>query len=310
LIRLLDSNYFEHLFNDVGIKKISDDVRLLIDESSLSYRFVTSEEELQIDRIVRHETEIGRDKSVGPHRKELWDRHWSDVYKRFTQTGFELSALNPDFISKTPFLRLDGRYIVPLSKGFELSYYQIIRAIIGASWIKTSQSVFEFGCGSGFNLAYFAKTFPGKCFTGTDWVEGPILILNEMRSKLGLDVHGCLFDLLEPNFDLRLPDNTVVLTLCALEQLGGGFKAFLDYLLNVKPGLVINLEPINDHYNVSIPFDGVAFEYHRARNYLTGYLSELQALHTQQRINLNFSKRLGFGSLLHECYHLTVWEPL
>jgi hypothetical protein len=100
-----------------------------------------------------------------------------------------------------------------------------------------------------------------------------------------------------------------VITLHAMEQLGGGFAPMLDYLLSVRPGICLHLEPIAELYDPALLFDWLALRYHEKRNYLSGFLTALRAREAEGALTIHEVRRLRFGSVFHEGYSLVVWTP-
>jgi hypothetical protein len=259
---------------------------------------------------VAEEIEAAKKKSVGPHRNNIWDMAWQEVLDLFVASNYDLDALNPKFIGGSEYLRLGNEYVKPLTKAFELKYYEIVRAIIAENFLPAFNNIYELGSGSGFNIAYFAQKFQTKTCFGSDWVQPAVQILSLLREKKQLNVTGRLFNLFEPDYEANFPQSTAVVTFCAFEQLGNKFENILNFLLEKKPALVVQMEPIIEHYDPNEGIDNNAIDYHRSRGYLEGYLTNLYALQRDNKIKIQYVKRLKFGSLFHECFSITVWHPI
>ena len=83
---------------------------------------------------------------------------------------------------------------------------------------------------------------------------------------------------LEGKENLQMCQDTAVITIHSIEQLGNSFSPILDYLLYKKPGIVFHLEPIFEFYDSGNDLDDLAIKYHKKKNYLNGYLPALEEL--------------------------------
>ncbi|CAK0749090.1 Class I SAM-dependent methyltransferase [Gammaproteobacteria bacterium] len=247
---------------------------------------------------------------VGEHRHPIWEMAWGEIAERYAASKNDLAALEPSFISKSTHIRLQGDYALPLTTGFEFNYFRVLRRWLFVKYLAKFQRVWEFGCGSGFNLAALAQLAPEKELVGLDWAYSAVDLINHVAKFHGFRLQGRHFDLFHPDPVLHLEKNTAVMTFCALEQIGEGFQQFLDWLIERRPGLVIHMEPIADFYNSESLYDNIAFRYHQGRKYLQGYLPSLRKLMDARQIELIKSHRLGMGSLYHEGYSLLIWRPM
>ena len=96
----------------------------------------------------------------------------------------------------------------------------------------------------------------------------------------------------------------------ALEQVGPRHEPFVDFLLERKPSICVNMEPLVDLYDGKQLIDYLAIRYHRKRGYLEGFLPRLEELRSQGRIEILETRRFFFGSLFHEGYSYVAWRPL
>lgn len=247
---------------------------------------------------------------VGEHRAEVWRDAWAGQLERFEKSGYDVEALNPSFVAATPVLRWQGQYITPASARLELDFLEVFRDWLFRSELADVDHLYEFGSGSAFNVAAYAKLFPEKDITALDWAEAAVRIAELLRERLGMRVSGRRFDFFNPERELVLAKNSGVLTMCALEQIGDRFGAFIDFLLAGQPRRVVHMEPTPELYDESSPHDALTLRYHRQRKYLTGLLPALQELEKQGKLRIVRSRRLGFGSRFHECFTLIVWEPI
>ena len=74
-----------------------------------------------------------------------------------------------------------------------------------------------------------------------------------------------------------------------------------------KP-LCVHLEPIYEYYNNENLFDTLAKNYHKKRNYLGKYLTDIKLLEKEGKAEILEEIRIGFGDRYHEAYSLLVWK--
>jgi SAM-dependent methyltransferase len=173
-----------------------------------------------------------------------------------------------------------------------------------------AEEVYEFGCGSGYNLVALAQRYPQIQLTGLDWVESAVELVNRVGRAHDLRLQGRRFDFFNPDSSISFGPRSVAVTMAALEQVGSGYGKFLEFLLQKRPSLVVNLEPLYELYDPTNLVDYLAMRYHKTRGYLDGYLSCLRKLEAEKRIEIIHTHRPCFGSLFHEGYSLVVWRPL
>ena len=98
--------------------------------------------------------------------------------------------------------------------------------------------------------------------------------------------------------------------MCALEQVGPRHDRFVEFLLQKKPGICVNMEPLLELYDETNLVDYLAARYHRKRGYLEGFLTALRTLADKGHIEILDVRRFFFGSLYHEGYSYVAWRPL
>lgn len=247
---------------------------------------------------------------VGAHRHDIWEMAWSDVANRYEQSRGDLAALEPSFIGATREIRLRGDFALPVDPKFEFHFFRVFRHWLFRKYLGEAGAVYEFGCGSGFNLAALAQLCPEKRLTGLDWARPAVELMNSFARQEGFNLTGRFFDFFSPDPEMVLEPGSVVLTFCALEQTGERFKGFIDWLLARKPALVISMEPVFEFYDITRLYDVLAMRYHLHRGYLSGYLTHLQTLAAAGRVEILKARRMGFGSLFHEGTSLLIWRPV
>lgn len=246
---------------------------------------------------------------VGPHRLDIWERCWIDATATYEADDSKVTALDPSFMGATPVLRLGGDYAKPHSPDFEIHWFRVLRHWIISRYLSGFERVFEFGCGSGFNLVSLARMYPEMELTGLDWSSVSVNLVDKIAKDHGYKLCGRHFDFFDPDPDLKLGDCSAVLTFAALEQTGENFKTFGEWLLARKPELVISMEPVFEFYDEENEFDRLALRYHTARKYLKGYYPWLREQEKQGRVEILKAHRCGFGSLYNEGYSLLIWKP-
>ncbi|MDD5016143.1 MAG: class I SAM-dependent methyltransferase [Atribacterota bacterium] len=246
----------------------------------------------------------------GCHRQNDWSRGWGEILQEFKESGGDLKLLIPKDIHGDRPLRYDGNYIISDSDHFEWDFSSVFRTWLFKKYFINYRNVYEFGCGSGHNLMLLAGIFPDKKFFGLDWAIESKKILEIVSKKYGWEMAGFQFDFFSPDYGIDILPSSVVYTSAALEQLGGDYKKFIDYLLVKKPELCVNVECLNEYYDQENLFDYVALKYHKTRNYLDGFLTYLRGLEKSGKIKIIATKRLGFGSLYHEVFSYIIWKIL
>lgn len=246
---------------------------------------------------------------VGQHRSEVWESCWSDSLQRFRDAGLRPEALVPHFITPGLPVRLDRDYAIPASPRYELTVLEVCRAFLFDRYFRNLGSVYEFGCGSGFNLVALASQLPGKKMYGLDWSRSANETVELIRKSLNVDVTGRHFDFFAPDRTLALGPDCGVLTMCALEQVGTRHEEFVRYLLEGKPEVCVHMEPLLELYDENHLVDYLAARYHRKRGYLEGFLTGLRSLESQGAIEILDARRFYFGSFYHEGYSYVAWRP-
>lgn len=246
----------------------------------------------------------------GPHRLDDWRRGWREILREFCALGGDLRALVPKDLHSGRPMRYKGDYIIPGSNSFEHDFAMVFRHWLYKKYFRHYRSIYEFGCGTGQNLAIMAELFPDKRLFGLDWAPESQELLSTLSRMRGWQIQGISFDAFRPDYTLEILPESLVYTSCALEQLGSMYEKFLEYLLAKKPSLCVNVECLAEYYDENRLFDYVALKYHRKRNYLDGFLTRLRELEREQAIEIVATKRTGFGSLYHEGYMYVIWKIL
>ena len=289
--------------------KLSDYCKNMINNLDLSYQELTQSERDQI--ILNIINVLFEDDlvKVGKHRFETWEKGWFENLELLKQ-GLDPSTLIPKYFGKYNIARWKGDFVRGNSK--HLDYYQIITLVdaylheyVGAKY----DNLFEFGCGPAYHLLRFSNFNPNISLIGLDWTKSSQNIIQEVN-KLGINnkITGFNFDFYNPDYKINIPDNSAVFTVNALEQVGENYKEFIDFLLDKKPDLCINFEPIPELLDKESLIDQLCILYSKKRNYLKGYLSYLEQLEQENKIEIILKKRLHCGSLFLEGYPVIIWK--
>lgn len=247
---------------------------------------------------------------VGEHRAAIWRDAWQDHLDDFVLSGHALEALNPRFVGGTALLRWQGAYVEGVTERFELAFLEIFRDWLFRTYLPDASHLYEFGSGSAFNVAAYAKLYPQTAITALDWAPAAVTLANLLGEHHGMKISGQRFDFFAPDSAFEFAPNSCVLTMCALEQVGERFLPFMDFLREKRPRRVVHMEPMLELYDPQFPHDALAIRYHQQRKYLTGLLPHLRALENAGAIRLLKVQRLKFGSRFHECFSLIAWEPV
>jgi len=309
------------LFNSSNIKNFTSDFGADEAEVSrfcgellknLNFRYTVcsqkKREEIFLDAIKRCDN--AQLSVSGVHRKTDWRRGWGEILQEFHNSGGDLKALAPKYWRPDQPLRYHGDYIVANSSTFERDFVDVFRYWLFQKHFGDYKNIYEFGCGTGYDLVLMAQLFPGKKLFGMDWVPESQELLAAIAAKYGWPITGSNFDFFHPNNKLKILPDSLVYTSSALEQLGSDYDGFLNYLMANKPALCVNVECMAEYYDENILYDYVALRYHKARNYLNGFLTRLRGMEKENKIRILAARRTGFGSLYHEGLMYVIWKIL
>lgn len=298
---------FDFEFSQIEIDKITE----MVSERNFSFRILQNSERDRIIYDILKRIEVPFAPS-GEHRKSEWDDGWSENLNDFIQSNYSTKTLIPKYYRPSVIKRWRGNYILTESPSFEYDFFEVLRYIVFQGLLKEVNTVFEFGCGSPHNLVALSKQFPELNLYACDWSEAAIQIANLLREKNSLKIHGEVFDFFKPRLSFQPSSDAVFLTVGGLEQVGNKYENFLNFVIEQKPLVCIHIEPFEELYKKDDGdlFDYLALSYHKSRNYLSGYLSELIKLEKEGKATINEIKRVPFGAQFHEGWNLVVWSPL
>ena len=191
--------------NALGVPagRLDDRTRRLLQKARLQY---TSIDELGQARL-REETarQVSEGFSVvGEHRAGIWRDAWQEQLEGFERSNYDLKALNPKFVAGSPILRWQGAYIQAVTEQFELVFLEILRDWLFRTHLSDVDHLYEFGSGSAFNVAAYARLFPDTPITALDWAPAAVRIAELLRQRHGMKIAGRRFDFFMPERVLML----------------------------------------------------------------------------------------------------------
>lgn len=248
-------------------------------------------------------------------KADIWEDNWGDTHKKFLQSGCDLSALTPEYVHPGRPVRMFGEFAQPNDPWFELTFYQLYRNYLfkeffNANTIHRFSNIYEFGCGSGYNLVALSRILPKSNLIGCDYSRSSVQLLSSIAnaSESTSMITGYLFDMKYPGGITIAPDSAVF-TVGSLEQLSNDITPMIDYLIQQRPEVCLHIEPVIDFYDSNKLVDALAIAYHRKRKYTDNLLSTLRDLEKKNKIEIITAFRPYFGSLFMEGYSCIVWKP-
>lgn len=306
---LLTKEDFAELFG-IEVSELSHQCQQMIQNHEFSYRVLNKNEQKKMLLEVLKKIDSNTLTVSGEWRKPDWEAGWSDNLERFVENDFDLSQLVPRYLPPMEILRYKGEYIESLEPEFQLQYYNVFRHFLFQTYFQEVEQIYEFGCGTGYNLAIMARLFPQKQLFGLDWAQASINLVNEIGRSQNFNMSGHHFDMFNPEQSIAIKPNSAVLTLNSLEQIGTNHEALIQYLIRQKPAFCIHAEPLVELYNEDDLLDYIGIKYHRARGYLEGFIPRLKALEDEGIIEISKLHRIPFGNQYHDGYSYIVWRPL
>jgi hypothetical protein len=301
---------FEEAFGDKLSYRVVDKIR----EYDLEYTELTDDERNYRIHLIEEaiaDSELGKS---GEHRAKDWEEGWSENLDDLDFGVDPIDALMPRYMSAKKgavrdTARFNGRFIKPVTSNFEYAVLKILLEWVFEKYMSDTPAVYEFGSGTNHHLLQLREINPSAKLYGLDWAEASQKIIKKLVDKKLLDnVEGHRFDFFNPDESFKLDSEGVAYTVAALEQVGGEYKKFVDYLVRNKPKLCVHLEPVAELMDESKLIDRLAVKYMKERNYLSGFLSHLRDLEKEGRIEIYNAQRTNVGFLFMEGYSLVVWS--
>ena len=300
---------FAKLF-ETTVSDIPANCRKIIKDSDFRYYKISRQEKLRLMSKINEKIKNNVFSVAGKESKKVWQKKWSDRLRDFIAQENKTEALTPGyFYSPKRLQRLYNNLIEPLDRNFELNFAHVYKYWLFGKYFKEVECVYEFGCGTGMNACVLARLFPNKKLYCSDWVISSKKIVNLLAKKYGWKLSGFVFDMFNPDFNIKIEKKSAFLTYSSLEQLGQDYKAFLRFAVENKIDLFLTVDSFEELYNKHNPFDRLAVKFIKKRNYLSNYLDYLRHLEKIEQIKIIKVQRVRFGNLYHENYSYVAWKP-
>lgn len=246
---------------------------------------------------------------VGAHRSGDWEKGWQENYENYKQSK-NLNDVIPKYFNKIPLIRWKQEWIQPNSPTMEYDMLGLIVNLITDSYLENFSNIYEFGCGTGHNLLRIRNRLPDVNLIGLDWATSSQALIRQVAVDTSdPKFTGENFDYFKPNRDLKIRDNSAVITVASLEQTGSKFNEFIDYLVAQKPSLVIHIEPMWEPLDETNLMDYLSIKYFEKRSYLNGLQKYIEHLESQGTAEIIKKGRTYVGSFYIDGYSLLVWKP-
>lgn len=254
----------------------------------------------------------GNLRRVGANDSTVWDAGWGEIADSLGAGSIGIQDLCPQYFQNERHFRLHGQFVEGRSPEVEFWLGVAIRRLIFARYLKPASQVIEIGCGTGLNMLLLAQARPDLSLIGCDWAKPSQAILAKIGGQYGDRVQGQWINMLDASgWDgAGAEPGAAVLTVHAMEQLADQWRPCLDFFCSLNPGLVLHVEPLVELYDLDDADDARMARYHRQRNYLHGYLPEIQAMAAAGRAEIVDLRRIPFSGLYHEAYSVLAWRPL
>ncbi len=279
---------------------------------SLTYRVIKGAERDDVMLGILKRIDSGTMRIVGGNDNAVWEQGWGEILTQVKNKGFSPTILRPQYFDHHRIMRLNGEYVDGGDARFVYEYDQLLRRIVFSHYLKGTSKIVELGCGTGTSQLLLAELLPNAKLVASDWATPSQEIVRQIGAYTKRDIKPVNFNMLtlEGWENLEIDAQSTVLTVHALEQLGGGCTELLDRLVKAKPKMCLHFEPIVELYDENALFDYLAIKYHTTRNYLSNWLSTLRTLAKAGKVEIMEERRLAFGDRYHEAYSVIAWHPL
>ena len=291
-------------------KDFSKSLKSFIAKHDFSYEIITGKNLNNLILEILISIDNDRQLVGSESRRDVWEKGWEENLNLYVNNKFKDEDLIPKFIRNNKPIRLFKKLVQPNDTHFELNYVRVYRRWFFENFFIDQNNIYEFGCGTGFNLLAASKLFPNTNLYGSDFTSSSVELVNQIAKIKNINLKGEVFDMINPNYKYKLKNNSGVFTFGALEQLAGEIDAMLEYLIFCKPKICIHTEPVIELYEKNNLVDYLAIKFQEKRGYTKGLLKKLHFLEKNNRIKILKIKRLYFGSLFMEGYNLVIWRPV
>ena len=283
---------------------VSEFLKNKISEFDLQYEEIeTAERERIFLETLRH-IDSGLRKA-GRHRSQEWVDGWAENRDEILS-----NFIVPKYFGKYPYVRWMGRHIKPIAEGFEYNCAQILQYCLFENYLKETDYIYEFGCGTGHNLLRASEINPNAEIWGLDWAESSQQTIDRINKEFGKSFKCKKFDFFNIDDSFELGPNSGVYTFAALEQVGPDHVDFIDYLISQNPSICLHVEPIAELLQPKDSLeDFLSVKYFEERNYLNNFYNNLKNLEERGKIEILSAKRSNIGSFYIDGYSVVVWRP-
>ena len=177
----------------------STSCRQLIVECDFRYRDIEGDELNTLILSVLKRIDEDRQVIASQERQAVWEKGWQENLDEFIASEFDENKLVPKFIRSNVPIRYMQKYIFPEHAEFELSYVKVFRQWYLENFFSDVDNIYEFGCGTGFNLLAAAGLFPQKHFFGSDFVQSSVDLVNAIGESKAIPLSAEIFDMMQPN---------------------------------------------------------------------------------------------------------------
>jgi hypothetical protein len=248
---------------------------------------------------------------TGEHRLEQWEMGWSENLELFLRNPENIDLIIPKYFNKYGAIRWRGDFIRPISEKFERHSLAIIIDWLFDKYMRDADAIYEFGCGTGYNLLRAREVNSNASLWGLDWATASQRIIERLaHQSIDHNIQAYRFDYFNPDDSFRIAPNSVVYTVASLEQVGARWDKFIQYILRNRPKLCIHIEPVAELLDSGKLIDYLSIEYFKKRNYLEGFLNGLRQLEKEGKVRIHRAQRTYIGSLYIEGYSVIVWSSV
>lgn len=305
------------LFQEISATEIADamcqnlgaEMRQYISSHDLRYTTLSRQEVLETMHRLLEVLASGQLSLAGAHRQSEWEKGWGQNLNLFEHEP-TYDNLVPKYFGKSREARWRQQLIRPASPRFEASMLSIIVRMFADKYLKDVDHIAEFGCGTGINLLDLRAVNGSARISGLDWAQASQRIVRKLAVQLSDSrMKSYPFDFFSPDYGFKLGRGGAAVTVAALEQVGEKFHNFLSYLIESRPSVCIHIEPIEELLDPCNSLDLISLEYFKRRNYLSGFLPELQRRADVGEVEIYETVRTFSGSLYIEGHSVVVWAP-
>jgi hypothetical protein len=239
---------------------------------------------------------------------QKWEIGWKENLIEIINTNDFERALIPKYLTKSKNLRVNGKYY----KTSHLNDIPVIHHHVVASLLRKLpemdfDKIVELGAGSCNNAKLIHNLFPNTPLLLTDWSNESISIANHLTTLISNKISGAFYDFfaLENTVDLS---NCLVITVHSLEQIGNDMSV-LERILEKKPKLILNIEPIVEDYEPMSESGSLLIKLHNRREYFAGFPSWLRNKAQSGKLRVLQSGKVRIGTEISEPYSFFIWEP-